>query len=228
MEWLAVKGAHGDNFSHAFLWSASANPIDLNPAGFTNSYLYAAGAAHQVGYAANNRTGLGHAYLWSGTAASGIDLTPVGYSLAVAYAASATHQVGSISGPLPITLTTMRFSGRALRHRLSISIQQGSSLPKRLISTQRIKLARARVPSQEMRNMCSCGRMAVPWSIYILPSSRVPKPKELAAVVKPVLAPIALVAIRKCCFGREPQLVQPSLLPAVLSARLLTPRRPIL
>jgi hypothetical protein len=92
------QGAHGDNFSHAFLWKSSANPIDLNPAGFTNSYIYAADATHQVGFAANNPTGLGRAFLWSGTAASAVDLTPAGYSLAVAYASSTTRQVGSVAG----------------------------------------------------------------------------------------------------------------------------------
>jgi hypothetical protein len=92
------QGAHGDNFSHAFLWTSSANPVDLNPAGFTNSYVYAANAARQVGYAANDRTGFGHGFLWSGTAASGVDLTPAGYSLSVAYAASDTRQVGNVSG----------------------------------------------------------------------------------------------------------------------------------
>ncbi len=92
------QGAHGDNFSHAFLWTSSANPIDLNPAGFTNSYIWAANGTHQVGYAANNRTGLGHGYLWSGTAASGIDLTPAGYSLAAVYESSDSRQVGSVAG----------------------------------------------------------------------------------------------------------------------------------
>ena len=92
------QGAHGDNFSHAFLWLSSANPVDLNPAGFTNSYIWAANATHQVGYAANNRTGLGHGFLWSGTAASGVDLTPAGYSLAAVHDSSDTRQVGSISG----------------------------------------------------------------------------------------------------------------------------------
>jgi hypothetical protein len=91
------QGVHGDNFAHAYFWSSST-AVDLNPAPFTNSSIYAANASHQVGYAANSNGAAGHAFLWSGTAASAVDLTPAGY-LGVAYAASDTHQVGSISGP---------------------------------------------------------------------------------------------------------------------------------
>jgi hypothetical protein len=69
----------------------------LHPAGFDNSYAYGVAGASQVGDGAVSVSGVSHALLWSGTAASKVDLSPTGLSGifdTFARAASGTTQVG--------------------------------------------------------------------------------------------------------------------------------------
>jgi hypothetical protein len=79
--------------TRASLWSGTADSwVDLNPAGSTSSYAFAASAGQQAGYAV-----VGEAYrasLWSGTADSWVDLNPAGSTGSIAFAASAGQQVG--------------------------------------------------------------------------------------------------------------------------------------
>ncbi|HMD54457.1 MAG TPA: hypothetical protein VKJ65_07915 [Phycisphaerae bacterium] len=84
---------------HAMLWNANGAIVgDLNPSGFTNSYIQYTNGDQQAGwgYAVN---GPDHALLWSGTAASAVDLNPKGFNHSEADAISDGHEVGLGYGP---------------------------------------------------------------------------------------------------------------------------------
>jgi hypothetical protein len=79
---------------HAVLWGPSST-VDLNPAGFTNSFALDVVAGHQVGWGSGPTTRFSDsAMLWSGTAESAIDLTPPGFGTTNAYGVSDSNQVG--------------------------------------------------------------------------------------------------------------------------------------
>jgi hypothetical protein len=68
-------------FSHAMVWHGSAeSAVDLNPAGFKYSEANGTNGRQQVGWASDPPPNTphppndAHAFVWSGTAASGIDL----------------------------------------------------------------------------------------------------------------------------------------------------------
>src|SRR3954462_2175365 len=70
-------GAATGGAYHALLWAGLDHAVDLNPAGFSQSWARSVGANQQVGFG-NSVTTLGqnHALIWSGTAASAVDLNP--------------------------------------------------------------------------------------------------------------------------------------------------------
>ncbi len=64
--------------SHALLWHGTVKSlVDLNPAGWIDSFATQFGTLHQIGYADKsdgNNGGFSHAMIWTGTAASALDL----------------------------------------------------------------------------------------------------------------------------------------------------------
>lgn len=61
----------------AILWTPAApGGINLHPAGLFTSNVYGTDGHTQVGAVADRTTGIAHATLWSGTAASAVDLDP--------------------------------------------------------------------------------------------------------------------------------------------------------
>jgi hypothetical protein len=84
--------------SHAVIWTGSASSaVDLNPSGFSASYINALFGAHpssttEGGYGVKGVND--HALLWSGTAASSQDLNPSGYANSQINGLSASNQVG--------------------------------------------------------------------------------------------------------------------------------------
>ena len=80
--------------THATVWSVSSggNAVDLNPAGFTQSFARFTDGVHQVGSAGSQ------AFLWSGTAASAVNLHPAVYGSSEAYGSGGNQQVGEGSG----------------------------------------------------------------------------------------------------------------------------------
>jgi hypothetical protein len=79
--------------THALLWPAGpGTPIDLNPAGYDDSYGYSVFGNQQVGMA--HRNGKQHAMLWGGSAASAVDLHPNGFVESSAYTIAADRQAG--------------------------------------------------------------------------------------------------------------------------------------
>jgi probable HAF family extracellular repeat protein len=94
---------HIINYDHAVLWTGSAaSAVDLNPAGFDESWAYGVGGGQQVGYGTasiyiNKKTGYveqTHALLWTGSAASAVDLHPAGFTGSWAYGVAGGQQVG--------------------------------------------------------------------------------------------------------------------------------------
>jgi hypothetical protein len=86
----------GGSPEHALLWKLSQlkTPVDLNPAGFSDSEAYAVNGAAQAGWAFSSTTNSYHAVLWHGTAASAVDLTPSTVSSAEATGLASKSQVG--------------------------------------------------------------------------------------------------------------------------------------
>lgn len=79
---------------YALIWSASdGSTTDVNPAGFTASYLKATDGVQQVGYALGS-SDYYQAMLWSGTAASAVNLNPAGFLGSIAYGIDGNQQVG--------------------------------------------------------------------------------------------------------------------------------------
>jgi hypothetical protein len=72
----------------ASMWRSNGTFVDLNPAGFTDSYVTGADGAQQVGY------GEGHALLWTGSAGSAVDLNPAGVGTSAAQGVRNGQQVG--------------------------------------------------------------------------------------------------------------------------------------
>ena len=83
---------------HALLWdSTAANPVDLHPACFLNSYAYSVDGETQVGFGEINSQTPDrqlHALLWNGSADSVIDLHPPNFRNTYASAISGNMQVG--------------------------------------------------------------------------------------------------------------------------------------
>ncbi len=78
---------------HASLWAGTASSwVDLHPAGWVNSVLYATDGVQQVGYA--DMGGFAHAGLWTGSAGSFIDLNPADAMQSVARAVRNGTQAG--------------------------------------------------------------------------------------------------------------------------------------
>src|SRR5580700_6012468 len=86
----------GGSPEHALLWKLSQlkTPVDLNPAGFSDSEAYAVNGSAQAGWAFSSTTNSYHAVLWHGTAASAVDLTPSTVSSAEATGLGSKSQVG--------------------------------------------------------------------------------------------------------------------------------------
>ena len=92
------------NYVHAVLWTGSAaSAVDLNPAGFAESWAYGVGGGQQVGeglihYYTPKKGGSyvsqNHAVLWTGSAASVVDLHPAGFTSSLAYGVGEGQQVG--------------------------------------------------------------------------------------------------------------------------------------
>ena len=86
--------------NHALLWTGSAaSAVDLNPAGFDESFAIAVSDLRQGGYAKPAGSTLKHAMLWQGDAASAIDLHPTGFSESGINSLRGNLQVGAASGP---------------------------------------------------------------------------------------------------------------------------------
>ena len=82
--------------NHGLLWSGTAaSMVDLNPAGFTETYAAGMSGTTQVGTgwgaATSNRN---HAVMWSGSAASLVDLNPTGWLSSQAWSTSGGFQTG--------------------------------------------------------------------------------------------------------------------------------------
>ena len=81
----------GSTYNHAVLWPGNSTSVDLNPAGYMNSFASGSFGDQQVGRADN------HAMLWTGSAASAVDLQPAtltGINYSFAEGISSTQQVG--------------------------------------------------------------------------------------------------------------------------------------
>lgn len=72
--------------------SAQWTVVYLHPDGATESGAYGVSGEHQVGYA--RLGGIGHASLWSGTAASWLDLHPASATESFVYGLDGDRQVG--------------------------------------------------------------------------------------------------------------------------------------
>lgn len=81
---------------HALLWNGTNVATDLHPVGYTNSFAQAVSGNQQVGSAFHNTTSdsIGHAMLWTGSAASAIDLNPSKFLTSGALGTNGTLQVG--------------------------------------------------------------------------------------------------------------------------------------
>jgi hypothetical protein len=67
----------GASNSHALVWNVSGTPVDLQPAGFTDTHARGASEGQQAGYGSGPITHLQeHALLWNGTSAV-VDLNPL-------------------------------------------------------------------------------------------------------------------------------------------------------
>ena len=97
---VCVKATDGTRIAgsadgRAALWpSVDAALVDLAPAGFASSEIYAIDGELQVGIAFKGLKA--RAGLWKGTAASFIDLTPDGYEVGRAFDSSGGWQVGLV------------------------------------------------------------------------------------------------------------------------------------
>jgi uncharacterized membrane protein len=67
--------------------------VDLHPSGYTNSQALATDGAQQVGWARTS-SGVDHALLWTGNAASAIDINPTGYRDSRANGVNGGRQIG--------------------------------------------------------------------------------------------------------------------------------------
>ncbi len=87
-------GTLDQRFNHAIIWNGSAqNYVDLNPAGYNDSFIDGAGGGQQVG--GGKRPGLSpNAVLWTGSAASAVDLDPGNVMFSEALACDGVQQVG--------------------------------------------------------------------------------------------------------------------------------------
>jgi hypothetical protein len=96
-EWAAggqvVGYGSASGGSHAILWKTNGVAIDLNPAGFANSYGAGTNGTQQVGWAYDASATNVHAFLWNGTS-GGIDLNPAGFAKSYAANTSGSQQVG--------------------------------------------------------------------------------------------------------------------------------------
>jgi len=78
------------------LWtSTAASAIDLEPAGYGNTFGTALAGNNQVGYGSLSGSSNVHALLWHGTAASVVDLNPTGFTNSYANAVNGNTEVGS-------------------------------------------------------------------------------------------------------------------------------------
>jgi hypothetical protein len=84
--------------NHALVWNGTNVAIDLHPTALSTGSSQALGTdgTHQAGYvnslgASKNET---HAYVWTGTIASGIDLNPAGFSYSQANNVLGNFEVG--------------------------------------------------------------------------------------------------------------------------------------
>ena len=84
--------------------------VDLNPAGYLLSQGFGIYNGQEVGTAANSGPGIGHAMLWSGSAASAIDFNPTWATTSAANAIDNDQQVGMAASP-----SSTRCSGPAPR-----------------------------------------------------------------------------------------------------------------
>jgi RNA polymerase sigma factor (sigma-70 family) len=82
-----------DGHTHALL-IAYGNPIDLNPNGFTDSWVQSIDGTRQIGYG-KTTSGVLHALLWSSSPEGVIDLNPSGFTSSQAWGISGDQQVGS-------------------------------------------------------------------------------------------------------------------------------------
>ena len=91
-------GTPGGN-TRALMWTGSpGSMIVMQPAGWTDSHLEDVCAGRQVGSVYDNSNNVGHAGIWSGTAASFQDLHPSGYGRSRAFGISIDAQVGDADG----------------------------------------------------------------------------------------------------------------------------------
>ncbi|HMD54811.1 MAG TPA: hypothetical protein VKJ65_09705, partial [Phycisphaerae bacterium] len=89
---------NSDGHIHAML-IVDANPIDLNPTGFTDSWIMANNGTQQIGYG-KTADGVEHALLWLGNAQSAVDLNPNGFTSSQGWGVSDTQAVGSGTTPV--------------------------------------------------------------------------------------------------------------------------------
>lgn len=96
-----INGSITGNAYHAAIWTGSAaSVVDLNPAGYSLSWINGASSNSQVGYGHLSSTPGARALKWEGTAGSVVDLHPLsGFSESEARGASTISQVGVGAGP---------------------------------------------------------------------------------------------------------------------------------
>lgn len=88
-------------FSTAPSYAVTYTATLLHPVGFTSSRAEGVSGNVQIGYATGPATGgVDHAFLWSGTAASGVDLNPAAFNSSRAVATSGARQVGAGRNPV--------------------------------------------------------------------------------------------------------------------------------
>lgn len=93
-----VGSASGTSGDHAVFWNDPASsPVDLHPAGFSQSEAVGVSGGNQVGsgqYGPPSGPQYEHALLWHGTAASVLDLNPAGFSNSEVRAVAGNSQAG--------------------------------------------------------------------------------------------------------------------------------------
>jgi hypothetical protein len=83
----------------ASLWNGSTF-TSLHPSGYSLSYANDTDGTHQFGFA-RDTGGNDHAFMWSGTAASGVNMDPPGARASRIFATAAGRQVGDAEYPPP-------------------------------------------------------------------------------------------------------------------------------
>ena len=109
----AVGEASSTSTYHAMVFNGGV-VTDVNPAAFLKSEALGTNGINQVGYGFLTSTGVSHALLWSGSAASAVDLNPTsGFNGTFAYGTGGIQQVGNGTNSSSGSMNALLWSGSA-------------------------------------------------------------------------------------------------------------------